>query len=48
MSQRVTLGGKVKNYKVRSRRETESEKGEKSLGVDPKPDDLSMARLKVR
>ena len=30
-----------------SRRETESEKGVKSLGVDPKPGDLSMSRVKV-
>jgi hypothetical protein len=32
--------------KVRSRRETESEKGVKSYAIDPKPGDLSMARLK--
>ena len=29
------------------RRETESEEGAESLGLDPKPGDLSMARLKV-
>ena len=48
MSQRVVLRGEVKDSKVRSRRETESEEGEKSRGADPKPDDLSMARVKVR
>ena len=32
----------------RRRRETESEKGEKSLRIDPKPGDLTMARVKVR
>ena len=31
----------------RSRRETESEKGVKLHDVDPKPGDLSMARMKV-
>ncbi len=38
--------GKVKYPKVRSRRETESEEGGKSVVVDPKPGDLSMCRLK--
>ena len=32
--------------KARSRRETESEQGEKSLHIDPKPGDLSMDRMK--
>ena len=31
---------------VNSRRETESEEGEKSLYIDPKPGDLSMDRMK--
>ena len=39
--------GEDKNYEVWIRRETESEEGEKSRGADPKPDDLSMARVKV-
>jgi hypothetical protein len=43
---RVIVCGKVKYYKVRSRRETESEKGVKSYVIDPKPGDLSMDRLK--
>ena len=38
----------VKYQKVRSRRETESEVGEKFAVIDPKPGDLSMSRLKVR
>ena len=38
--------GEVKGLKVRSRRETESEQGDKSHAIDPKPYDLSMARLK--
>ena len=36
----------VKKLELRSRRETESEKGEKLYAVDPKPGDLSMCRLK--
>ena len=48
MVRRVYLCSKVKDLKVRSRRETESEKGEKSVAYDPKPGDLSMSRLKWR
>ncbi len=44
MSQRVTLSSKVK--RKRSRSESESDKGVKLGGVDPKPGDLSMSRLK--
>jgi hypothetical protein len=47
MSRRVFFRGEVKDYEVRSRRETESEEGVESRGKDPKPDDLSMARLKI-
>ena len=43
---RVADAGKVKHLKVRSRRETKSEKGVKSVQADPKPGDLSMSRLK--
>ena len=46
MSQRVTFTCKVK--RKRSRRETESEQGDQYVGVDPKPGDLSMGRLKLR
>ena len=45
MGQRVTIGGEVNRKGSRS--ESESEQGEKSLVVDPKPGDLSMGRLKV-
>ena len=38
----------VKGWKSRSRRETESEQGAELHGMDPKPSDLSMARLKHR
>ena len=34
--------------KSRSRSESESEEGEKYHVVDPKPDDLTMSRLKQR
>ncbi len=45
---------KVKAWKSRSRRETESEEGEaneslhKYITIDPKPSDLAMGRLKPR
>ena len=43
---RVTLCSEVKVWEDRSRSESESEKGEELHDVDPKPGDLSMARLK--
>ena len=43
---RVTLCSEVKYWEVRSRSESESEKGDKLHDVDPKPGDLSMTRLK--
>jgi hypothetical protein len=47
MSQRVTVCGKVKALKGRSRSESESEYGDnESHAVDPKRDELHMARLK--
>ena len=46
MSRRVTLRSEVKALECRSRRETESEQGVQLRGVDPKPSDLAMARLK--
>ena len=46
MVRRVNVTGKVKYWEVRSRSESESEEGEKLHDVDPKPGDLSMARLK--
>jgi hypothetical protein len=48
MSLRVTVCSKVKRWESRSRRETESDKGEIELHVvDPKPSDLTMVRLKL-
>ena len=44
MSQRVNLLCKVK--RERSRSESESEEGVEYSGLDPKPGDLSMSRLK--
>ena len=35
-------------FEARSRSESESEQGDKSVVIDPKPGDLSMSRLKVR
>jgi len=46
MSPRVTFGSEVKPIR-RSRSESESEQGAKLPGVDPKPGDLSMARVKL-
>ena len=46
MNLRVTVVGKVKDNDVRSRSESESEHGVKSVSVDAKPSDLPLARLK--
>ena len=40
------MGSEVKGYQVRSRSESKSFKGRKLSIVDPKPGDLSMARVK--
>ena len=48
MSRRVITGSEVKVRLDWSRRETESEEGDKFLGMNPKPHDLSMSRLKPR
>ena len=48
MNLRVTVTGKVKRYEARSRSESESEQGVKSVVVDAKPSDLPMVRLKSR
>ena len=47
MNLRVAVTGEVKGQEPRSRSESESEKGAKSVGVDAKPSDLPLARLKV-
>jgi hypothetical protein len=46
MGQRLTLRSELK-ARCRRRSESESEQGVQLRGVDPKPVDLSMARLKV-
>ncbi len=48
MNLRVTFSGKVKHLEMCSRSESESEQGVESEGVDPKPSDLAMTRLKDR
>ena len=47
MNLRVAVAGKVKGNDARSRSESESEEGVESVGVDAKPSDLPLARLKV-
>ena len=47
MNLRVTFSGKVKDLEIRSRSESESEQGDKSEGVDAKPSDLPLSRLKL-
>ena len=42
------MSGKAKGEHARSRSESEPEQGAKSDGVDAKPSDLRMARLKSR
>ena len=46
MNLRVTVTGEAKYQELWSRSESESEKGAKSVGVDAKPSDLPMARVK--
>ena len=48
MNLRVTITGEVKPLKWRNRSESEPEEGVESVGVDAKPSDLHMARVKSR
>jgi hypothetical protein len=48
MGQRVTVLCEVKSREGWSRSESESKKGKEYNAVDPKPGDLSMARVKSR
>ena len=48
MNLRVTISGEVKWNDPRNRSESEPEEGVKSVGVDAKPSDLHLARLKFR
>ena len=46
MNLRVTFSGKVKHLEMWIRSESESEQGVESEGVDAKPSDLPLGRLK--
>ena len=46
MNLRVTISGKVKNHEIRNRSESEPEEGVESEGVDAKPSDLHLSRMK--
>jgi hypothetical protein len=46
MSQRVTLSGKVKAGIAGAAAKASLNRASKSLGVDPKPGELAMVRLK--
>ena len=46
MNLRVTVTGEVEYHEVRSRSESEPEQGAQSVGVDAKPSDLHMSRMK--
>ena len=48
MNLRVTISGKVKWDDPRNRSESEPEEGVESEGVDAKPSDLHLSRLKSR
>ena len=48
MNLRVTVIGEVNCHEAGIRSESEPEQGVKSVGVDAKPSDLHMARLKFR
>ena len=45
---RVTVTGEVECHETRSRSESEPEEGAQSVGVDAKPSDLHLARMKSR
>ena len=45
---RVTVTGEVECEDARSRSESEPEQGGQSVGVDAKPSDLHLARMKSR
>ena len=47
MNLRVTISGEVK-HEERNRSESEPEEGVESEGVDAKPSDLHLSRLKSR
>ena len=48
MTLRVTVTGEVKEEDFPSRSESEAEEAVESVGVDAKPSDLHLSRLKSR
>ena len=48
MNLRATITGKVKSHESRNRSESEAAEAVESVGVDAKPSDLHMGRLKFR
>ena len=48
MNLRVTISGEVKLHEERNRSESEPEEGVQLAGVDAKPSDLHMSRMKSR
>ena len=48
MNLRVTITGKVKSHERRNRSESEAEEAVESVGVDAKPSDLHLSRMKSR
>ena len=48
MNLRVTISGEVKWDDPRNRSESEAEEAVESVGVDAKPSDLHLSRLKSR
>ena len=48
MNLRVTISGEVKWHDPRNRSESEAEQAVESEGVDAKPSDLHMSRVKFR
>ena len=48
MNLRVTISDKGKGHETRTRSESEPEEGAQSVGVDAKPSDLHLARMKSR
>ena len=48
MNLRVAVTGEVKLHEKRNRSESEPEEGAQSVGVDAKPSDLHLARMKSR
>ena len=48
MNLRVAVASEVKSHEGRNRSESEAEQAVESVGVDAKPSDLHLSRLKSR